>query len=214
MTLILFNKPYGVLCQFTDPDGGATLGDYIPVKGVYAAGRLDKDSEGLLLLTDNGALQNAITSPRHKTAKTYWVQVEGEPNADSLQQLRSGVTLKDGQTRPAEVRTISEPAALWPRQPPVRERRAIPTCWLEIILHEGRNRQVRRMTASVGLPTLRLIRAQIGQWQLGELQPGEWCRVDAPQLRAGRQAEHRAERRTGQRAGQRSRRGKPTSRRG
>ena len=172
--IILFNKPYGVLCQFTDPDGSATLGDYISVKNVYAAGRLDKDSEGLLLLTDNGTLQNKITDPKHKKAKTYWVQVEGEPNADKLKQLENGVQLKDGITRPAKARVIAEPNNLWPRTPPVRERKNIPTSWLQLTIKEGKNRQVRRMTAAIGHPTLRLIRASIGQWQLEDLASGEW----------------------------------------
>ena len=175
--IILFNKPYGVLCQFTDPDGGKTLADFISTKEVYAAGRLDKDSEGLLLLTDNGALQNKITDPKHKKPKTYWVQVEGEPNADSLQKLKSGVDLKDGKTRPAQAKLIAEPTGLWPRTPPVRERQSIPTCWLELSIKEGKNRQVRRMTAAVGHPTLRLIRAQIGEWALGDLQPGEYTQL-------------------------------------
>lgn len=176
--IILFNKPYGVLCQFTDPEGNPTLGDYISVKGVYAAGRLDKDSEGLLLLTSDGKLQNRITDPKHKKAKTYWVQVDGEPNEESLKKLQNGVVLKDGKTRPAKARIIKEPANLWERNPPVRFRKNIPTTWLEITLREGKNRQVRRMTAAVGHPTLRLIRAQIGQWQLKKLKPGEWVELD------------------------------------
>ncbi len=180
--LILLNKPYGVLCQFTDPDGSPTLADFISVKGVYAAGRLDKDSEGLLLLTDNGALQNHITDPKHKKPKTYWVQVEGQPNADSLRELQNGVNLKDGKTRPAQARLIPQPDGLWPRTPPVRERQSIPTSWIELTIKEGKNRQVRRMTAAVGHPTLRLIRAQIGEWPLGALQPGEHSQlaVDTP----------------------------------
>lgn len=177
--IILFNKPYGVLCQFTDPDGNPTLGDYIPIKEVYAAGRLDKDSEGLLLLTNDGKLQNKITDPKHKKAKTYWVQVEGTPNADSLEKLRSGLKLKDGMTRPAKARVIEEPEKMWPRNPPIRERKNIPTTWLEITLKEGKNRQVRRMTAAIGHPTLRLVRAKIGQWDLKKLQPGEWVELDA-----------------------------------
>ena len=180
--IILFNKPYGVLCQFTDPDGSVTLGDFIKVKEVYAAGRLDKDSEGLLLLTDNGLLQNLITDPKHKKPKTYWVQVEGEPNGDSLLALQNGVSLKDGKTRPAQAKLINEPTELWGREPPVRERQSIPTSWLELCIKEGKNRQVRRMTAAVGHPTLRLIRAQIGEWKLNDLQPGQYTEldVDAP----------------------------------
>lgn len=176
--IILFNKPHGVLCQFTDPDGSATLSDFIKVKDVYAAGRLDKDSEGLLLLTDNGQLQNKITDPKHKKPKTYWVQVEGEPNADSLLALQNGVTLKDGKTRPAQAQLMTQPSGIWPRVPPVRERQSIPTSWLEISITEGKNRQVRRMTAAVGHPTLRLIRAQIGEWKLGKLQPGQYSELN------------------------------------
>lgn len=179
--IILFNKPYGVLCQFTDPDGSPTLGDFIPVKNVYAAGRLDKDSEGLLLLTDDGKLQSRITHPKNKQAKTYWVQIEGEPSEEALEQLRRGVKLKDGMTLPAEIERMAEPEGLWQRDPPVRFRKAIPTCWLAITLKEGRNRQVRRMTAAIGHPTLRLIRARIGQWQLQQLQPGEWVELKSRQ---------------------------------
>lgn len=171
--LILFNKPYLVLCQFTDRAGRPTLADYIPVKGVYAAGRLDYDSEGLVLLTDDGRLQARIADPRHKLPKTYWVQVEGIPAEDALQKLCAGVTLNDGPTRPARARLIPEPT-LWPRLPPIRFRREIPTAWLEIVLTEGRKRQVRRMTAAVGHPTLRLVRVAVGEWRLGDLQPGEW----------------------------------------
>lgn len=176
--IILFNKPYAVLCQFTDPSGSTTLGDFIKVKGVYAAGRLDKDSEGLLLLTDNGQLQNQITDPKYKKPKTYWVQVEGKPNADSLRKLQHGIVLKDGKTRPAQAKLIDEPSGLWPRVPPVRERQSIPTSWLELSIKEGKNRQVRRMTAAVGHPTLRLIRAQIGEWKLNNLQPGEYTEIN------------------------------------
>lgn len=172
--ILLFNKPYGVICQFSKDGLHPSLVDYIPVPGVYPAGRLDTDSEGLLLLTDDGALQHRITDPRHKLAKTYWVQVEGEPEDPMLERLRRGVELKDGNTLPAAVRLMAEPAGLWPRTPPVRFRKAIPTCWLELTIREGRNRQVRRMTAAVGCPTLRLIRYAIGAWTLEGMAPGEW----------------------------------------
>ena len=174
--LIAFNKPYGVLSQFTDarsPTPRATLSQYIDVPGVYPAGRLDADSEGLLLLTDDGRLQARIADPRFKLAKTYWVQVEGDPDDAALAALRAGVRLNDGQTLPAEVARI-DPPALWPRDPPVRFRKSIPDCWLELTIREGRNRQVRRMTAAVGLPTLRLVRWRVGEWTLGGLAPGEW----------------------------------------
>ncbi|MCP8898167.1 pseudouridine synthase [Gilvimarinus xylanilyticus] len=171
--LVLFNKPYGVLCQFTDPQGRPTLSQYLKQKNIYAAGRLDMDSEGLLLLTDDGALAQRITNPRHKLPKTYWVQVEGTPDNGALDQLRRGVELNDGPTRPAKVEPLSPPE-LWPRSNPVRERKNIPTSWLSITITEGRNRQVRRMTAAVGLPTLRLVRSAIGQWALGALKPGEY----------------------------------------
>ena len=174
--LILFNKPFGVLSQFTDTQNRQTLADYIPVTGVYPAGRLDRDSEGLLLLTDDGALQARIASPAFKLPKTYLVQVEGRVNASQLSRLREGLQLKDGPTAPAGAESI-EPPSLWPRQPPVRERQNIPTSWLAITLREGRNRQVRRMTAAVGLPTLRLVRTRIGDWQVDDLAPGEWREI-------------------------------------
>ncbi|MDF2494766.1 pseudouridine synthase [Sphingomonas sp.] len=176
MTLLLFNKPYDVLSQFTDrgsPTKRATLSDYIDVPGVYPAGRLDRDSEGLLLLTDDGRLQARIADPRFKLAKTYLVQVEGEPGIEALSALRRGVDLKDGLTRPADVERIDEPA-LWPRDPPIRFRASVPDCWLRVTIREGRNRQVRRMTAAVGHPTLRLVRWQIGDWTLGDLAPGAY----------------------------------------
>jgi 23S rRNA pseudouridine2457 synthase len=177
--LILFNKPFQVMCQFTDEAGRRTLADFIHIPGVYAAGRLDYDSEGLLLLTDFGPLQSRIADQRFKLPKTYWAQVEGVPTREALGQLARGVELRDGRTRPARVRQI-EPPAVWPRVPPIRERKAIPTAWLELTITEGRNRQVRRMTAAVGLPTLRLIRQAVGPWQLGTLQPGEWREAECP----------------------------------
>lgn len=176
--LIAFNKPFGVLCQFTDRSTPPrpTLADFGLPAGVYPAGRLDADSEGLLLLTDDGALAHRLTDPRHKQPKTYWAQVEGEPGESQLAALRSGVALNDGPTRPAGARRIAPPA-LWPRDPPVRFRRTIPDAWLELVLREGRNRQVRRMTAAVGLPTLRLVRVAIGTCLLEHLAPGEWKTV-------------------------------------
>lgn len=172
--ILLFNKPYGVICQFSRDGLHPTLADYIALPGFYPAGRLDTDSEGLLLLTDDGALQHRITDPRHKLPKTYWVQVEGVPDAAALAQLRRGVRLPDFTTRPAQVRLMDEPPGLWPRTPPIRERKNIPVSWLELIIREGKNRQVRRMTAAVGHPTLRLIRHAIGEWTLNGLQPGQW----------------------------------------
>ena len=174
--LLLFNKPYGVLSQFTDADGRETLADYIDVPGVYPAGRLDRDSEGLLLLTDDGRLQQKIADPRFKQWKTYWVQVEKQPDVVALQQLRAGVTLKDGPTRPAEAKLIEAPV-LWARQPPVRFRKNIPTAWIELKIREGRNRQVRRMTAAVGYPTLRLVRVAIGAWTIEGIDPGKWQEI-------------------------------------
>ncbi len=176
--VILFNKPYGVLCQFSDHESRPTLADYIKQKNVYAAGRLDRDSEGLLVLTDDGRLQNKITAPGHKMKKTYWVQLENEITDTALQQLGKGVQLKDGMTLPATAARITEPESLWPREPPIRERKHIPTCWIELVLAEGRNRQVRRMTAAIGFPTLRLIRAAIGPWQLGSLASGEHSTIE------------------------------------
>jgi 23S rRNA pseudouridine2457 synthase len=176
--IVLFNKPFNVLSQFTDAgtqgSTAQTLSDFIDLPCVYAAGRLDKDSEGLLLLTDDGNLHNRIASPKHKMAKTYWVQVEGTPDADAVSALANGVTLKDGPTRPAKARVIAEPDGLWPRTPPIRVRKSIPDTWMEIIITEGRNRQVRRMTAHIGHPTLRLIRAQIGPWSVGSIASGAW----------------------------------------
>ncbi|WP_448189355.1 rRNA large subunit pseudouridine synthase E [Azospirillum sp. sgz301742] len=179
--LILLNKPYGVLPQFTDrAEGRATLAELVPVKGVYPAGRLDRDSEGLLVLTDDGALIARIADPKHKMPKTYWAQVEGVPTEEALERLRRGVDLNDGPTLPAGARLIGEPPDLWPRDPPVRYRAAIPTAWVELTLREGRNRQVRRMTAAVGFPTLRLVRWSVGEWSLGALRPGEWREVSVP----------------------------------
>lgn len=171
--LILFNKPYNVLSQFTDSEGRETLAKYINIKDVYAVGRLDKDSEGLLLLTNDGELQHKIAHPKKKIDKYYWVQVEGEVNDQCVAQLERGIKLKDGMTKPARISRILPPENLWSRTPPIRFRKTVPTQWLEVIIHEGKNRQVRRMTAAVGHPTLRLIRHRIGQWQLANLQPGE-----------------------------------------
>lgn len=177
--LILFNKPFRVMSQFSPSDDKQTLADFIDIPGVYPAGRLDYDSEGLLLLTDDGALQHRIAHPRHKQPKTYWVQVEGVASDAQINTLRRGVELNDGPTLPAQVLQIEQPA-LWERNPPIRVRQSIPTCWLEIVISEGRNRQVRRMTAAVGLPTLRLVRVAIGDWALDTLQPGEWRRLELP----------------------------------
>jgi 23S rRNA pseudouridine2457 synthase len=182
--LIRFNKPYGVLSQFTAEGRWRGLKDFIDLPGVYVAGRLDADSEGLLLLTDNGALQARIAEPRFKMEKIYWVQVEGEPDAHALAALRRGVVLNDGLTRPARARLIDEPPGLWPRTPPIRVRQSKTTAWIELIIQEGRNRQVRRMTAAVGLPTLRLIRAAIGPYSLQELAPGQWRQASAADCQA------------------------------
>lgn len=176
MTLVRFNKPYGVLSQFTDrgtPEARDTLSNYIDRPGIYPAGRLDRDSEGLLMLTDDGRLQAQIADPKFKLPKTYLVQVEGEPTAAALAQLQRGVRLKDGMTRPAEAERIDDPM-LWPRTPPIRVRAHIPDCWLKLVIREGRNRQVRRMTAAVGFPTLRLVRWSVGDWSLADLPPGAW----------------------------------------
>jgi 23S rRNA pseudouridine2457 synthase len=174
IVIVLLNKPYGVLCQFSGDGRRRTLKDLVDVRDVYPAGRLDADSEGLVVLTDDGALQARIADPRFKLPKTYWVQVEGVPTADQLDRLRRGVDIEGLRTRPAMVQGCEEPAGLWPRTPPIRVRLAIPTAWLTLTIGEGRNRQVRRMTAAVGLPTLRLIRWSVGPWTLEGLPPGAW----------------------------------------
>ena len=180
--LIALNKPFGVISKFSPEPGKRTLTDYVPFRGVYPAGRLDTDSEGLLLLTDDGALQARIANPRHKLPKTYWAQVEGTLTDDALAALRAGVDLGDFVTKPAGARRIDEPPNLWPRDPPIRYRAKIPTAWLELTLREGKNRQVRRMTARVGFPTLRLVRARIGNVDLTGLEPGQWREVDPKEL--------------------------------
>jgi 23S rRNA pseudouridine2457 synthase len=180
VTTILVNKPYGVLTKFTDAQGRPTLAGLVPCAGVYPAGRLDADSEGLVVLTSDGSLQARIAHPRHKWPKTYWAQVEGEVGEAALERLRRGVVLRDGPTLPAAAQRMPEPGDLWPRDPPIRFRRDIPTSWIELTLTEGRNRQVRRMTAAVGHPTLRLIRYAVGPWTIAGLSPGEWRTVDLP----------------------------------
>ena len=179
--LALFNKPFNVLCQFTDENNRETLAEFIPIKHIYPAGRLDRDSEGLLLLTDHGKLQNLIASPTFKLPKTYWAQVEGIIDDHAITTLKAGVKLNDGMTAPAQATAIDEPH-VWPRNPPIRERKHIPTSWLELTITEGRNRQVRRMTAALGFPTLRLIRVAIGPWRLGDLQPGSYQIITDEQL--------------------------------
>jgi 23S rRNA pseudouridine2457 synthase len=180
--LIALNKPFGVACKFSPEPGRRTLADYVPIRGVYPAGRLDTDSEGLLLLTDDGALQARIANPRHRLPKVYWAQVERVPTDEALAALRRGVDLGDLVTRPADARLIDEPAGLWPRDPPIRFRAKVPTAWLELTLREGKNRQVRRMTAKVGFPTLRLVRSSIGRVALDGLPPGTWREVSAKDL--------------------------------
>jgi 23S rRNA pseudouridine2457 synthase len=177
MPLILFNKPYGVVCQFSPSGNRLTLKDFVTINDIYPAGRLDADSEGLIILTDDGQLQRQISHPNHKLPKIYLAQVEGIPTEIALRNLRTGIVLKDGPTLPADVRLIVQPPNLWPRQPPIRFRKNIPSAWIEVILREGRNRQLRRMTAAIGHPTLRLIRWQIGDWSLTGLKPGDWKEI-------------------------------------
>ncbi|MFA5114173.1 MAG: pseudouridine synthase [Candidatus Margulisiibacteriota bacterium] len=183
MRYVIFNKPYGVLCQFTDQLGRRTLKDFIPLPGIYAVGRLDHDSEGLLFLTDDGPLNHRLADPKHKQPKTYWAQVEGTPTEEQRKKLENGVTIGGRRTRPAKVRLIAEPSGLWPRSKPVRFRKTVPTAWLEIVISEGMNRQVRKMTAAVGLPCLRLIRTAIGPIGLGALPPGEYAEIAEPVIR-------------------------------
>ncbi|WP_070989679.1 pseudouridine synthase [Halofilum ochraceum] len=178
--VILFNKPFGTVCRFGAETGRYTLGDWLDIPRVYPAGRLDRDSEGLVVLTDDGGLAHRITHPKRKLTKTYWVQVEGAPDAQALAALRAGVALREATTRPARARSMTAPESLWERDPPIRYRARIPTTWLELELREGRNRQVRRMTATVGHPTLRLIRVAVGPWALDSLQPGEWREATVP----------------------------------
>ncbi|MFZ2163515.1 MAG: rRNA large subunit pseudouridine synthase E [Sideroxyarcus sp.] len=177
--VLLFNKPYGVICQFSRDGMHPTLADYIAMPDFYPAGRLDTDSEGLLLLTDDGKLQHRITDPKHKLPKTYWVQVEGMPDQAAVKRLRDGVQLKDGMTLPAGAEPMDEPPGLWQRDPPIRFRKDIPTSWLQLTIREGKNRQVRRMTAAVGFPTLRLIRHAIGDWKLDGIELGKWLNINA-----------------------------------
>jgi 23S rRNA pseudouridine2457 synthase len=178
--VLLLNKPFGVICQFTAETGRRSLKDFVPVGGVYPAGRLDADSEGLVVLTDDGALQSALSDPRHKLGKEYWVQVEGAPGGEALEKLKRGVTLNDGPTLPAQAALMAGEPAIWPREPPIRYRASIPTAWVRLVLREGRNRQVRRMTAIVGHPTLRLVRWRVGPWTVEGLTPGAWREVPAP----------------------------------
>ena len=192
--LLLLNKPFGVICQFSPEGAHPTLAALVQVPGVYPAGRLDVDSEGLVVLTDDGAVQAAVASPRHKLPKAYWVQVEGTLTEDALVRLRAGVRLKDGPTLPARARAVEEPEGLWAREPPIRVRRHIPTAWIELELREGRNRQVRRMTAAVGLPTLRLVRHRIGPWNVEGLAPGQWREVVPPESGDLRAASSRKQR--------------------
>ena len=180
MSLILFNKPYGVISQFSEHEKHTPLSEFITEKEFYPAGRLDHDSEGLLILTDEGKIQNCLSDPKHKQPKTYWVQVDGKITEEALAQLEKGVTLKDGLTKPAKARKIEEPE-LWPRVPPVRYRAEIPTSWCELTITEGKNRQVRRMTAAVGFPTLRLVRYSIGEFTIDKLPTGEWTKIETPQ---------------------------------
>lgn len=180
MPLILLNKPYDMLCQFTDGQGRATLADVVPVKGIYPAGRLDRDSEGLVILTDDGQLQARISDPKHKMEKTYFAQVEGAPSPAQIAALAQGVHLSDGPTRPGRAALVPSPAWLWPRTPPIRIRKTVPDAWIELTIREGRNRQVRRMCAAVGLPCLRLIRWQVGDWTLEGLSPGAWREMRPP----------------------------------